>query len=480
MNNLIALTLFSMCLGVTIGGLVVLRLVPQPRRWVGLFFSILAVASAALLMFMSSKYWYGDQVFYHAFVDIQFVTLAVNIGTYLLAFVVGIGMAILIGWIVLRTMYHNHWWVGMLGSAFLLISIFTAGTVVLIQLSIPEEEKAVSPVDRMLETVPGFHIELFATGGMISPTALAFGPDGYLYSGDIRGRIWRIAVDQGPGATPQLFTEGYEQILGLAWREQELYVASLGMISVIRDSDGDARADQRREIVKDLPVRLFPLHQNNNIRFGPDGRLYFGLGAGHNNEEETNDLTGTILSVNPDGTDLRVVARGLRNAYAVGFNAAGDLFATENGPQGIPVIPGDELNHIEVGKHYGYPGQYDLPEPQSDATEPLYLFPPHASPNGLVFYAGTAFPDEYRDNAFVTSWMRGEVYRLWVEQTADGVYTARAKRFAAGFKNPLDIVVGSDGNVYLSDFGVSAIYRIRLAQTPPAVHSTEANHSVVK
>jgi glucose/arabinose dehydrogenase len=456
MNDLIALSIFSMCLGVGVVGVLLIRTVQGARRWSGLALALLATVSAAILALMSSKYWFGDQVFFNSFINVEIVTLFVDVGKYLFALMVGSGIALLIWGIVQRSIQQSRWWLGVTGSAALLICVMASGTTLLIALSVPEAEKDTSPIGRPIQAT----VELFATGSMISPTALAFGPDGQLYAGDIRGRIWRIATDRGLGATPQLFTSGYEQILGLTWREQELYVASLGMISVISDSNSDGTADKRRDIVKDLPVRLFPLHQNNSIRFGPDGRLYFGLGAGNNDAEETNDLTGTILSVNPDGSDMRVVARGLRNAYAVGFNAAGDLFATENGPQGIPVIPGDELNHIEFGKNYGYPGDYDLPPPESDAVAPVYLFAPHASPDGLVFYAGTAFPPEYTDNAFVTSWMRGEIYCIRLHKGLDGVYTARATLFANGFKNPLDIVVGPDGNLYISDFGVSAIYRV--------------------
>jgi putative membrane-bound dehydrogenase-like protein len=460
MINLIALTLFALFLGAVAGGVVIAWRVGGRRRWSGLALTALGGAAAGLLVLMSSKYWFGDETFYHAFIDLKIMNLFLGAGSILLPLIVAAALILAIGPWLMRRMRGRRWWLGLAAASALLIALDAAGTAALVALSKPAYEEQVGDVNREITPAAGFSVDIYSAESVRMPTALAFAPDGELFVGDIPGRIWAYPAQSGPGASPRLFAEGFREPLGLAWRADTLYVASLGRISAIRDSDDDGRADKRREIVSDLPVRLFPLHQNNAIKFGPDGRLYFGLGAGHNSEPETNPLTATILSVNPDGSDLKVYARGLRNAYSLAFNAAGDMFATDNGPQGLPINPGDELNHIREGQEYGYPHTYELPPPDSPVVAPMVIFAPHSSPTGITFYDGSAFPGEYADNAFVTSWMRGEIYRVRLVRGPDGMYTAHASVFAQGFLNPLDVAVGPEGCLYVSDYGVSAIYRI--------------------
>jgi putative membrane-bound dehydrogenase-like protein len=459
-NNVVALTLFALFLATVLGGILLAWRVGGRRRWAGVALAGLGVALAGLLVLMSSRFWFGDQVFFHSFINIELVDLVVTTLMTLIPIALSAGLALLAGRWVAARLGERRWWPRVLAVCGALLAIDALGTAALVQLSVVPEAEPVSPIDRTITVAPGFHAELIVSQGIKSPTALTFGPDGNLYVSDMSGRIWRIATAQDSAGAPELFADNFEQPLGLAWRGDELYVASLGLISVISDQDGDGLAEQRRVIVRDLPVRLFPLHQNNAIKFGPDGRLYFGLGAGNNSAEETHELTATILSVNPDGSDIQVYARGLRNAYGLAFNAAGDLFATDNAPQGMPIIPGDELNHIRAGNNYGYPNDYEQPMPGHTTVGPLYVFPPHSSPDGITFYDQSEFPQEYRDNAFVASWMRGEIYRVQLDKAASGDYLARVTMFASGFVNPLDLTAGPDGSLYIGDFGTSAIYRV--------------------
>ena len=80
-------------------------------------------------------------------------------------------------------------------------------------------------------------------------------------------------------------------------------------------------------------------------------------------------------------------------------------------------VPPEELNRLVEGKDYGWPrcfGQQridptrDKPEGMTREafcakTEPAALdFPAHSSPLGFVFYTGSQFPPEYRNDA---SWL---------------------------------------------------------------------------
>ncbi|HIF21267.1 MAG TPA: PQQ-dependent sugar dehydrogenase, partial [Gemmatimonadetes bacterium] len=91
----------------------------------------------------------------------------------------------------------------------------------------------------------------------------------------------------------------------------------------------------------------------------------------------------------------------------------GDLWATENGPQG-----GDEANIIQPGRNYGwplasysreYPGRWVSDTPWlSEFESAEVLWWPSVAPSGMTFYTGEHFP-EWRGNLFVGALMVGRV-----------------------------------------------------------------------
>ena len=77
------------------------------------------------------------------------------------------------------------------------------------------------------------------------------------------------------------------------------------------------RVVSRKTIVNRLP---FGRHQQDTIVLGPDGRLYLGSGTTCDVCREKDRRSGAILSFKPDGSDLRIVATGLRNPFGLVFD----------------------------------------------------------------------------------------------------------------------------------------------------------------
>ena len=348
------------------------------------------------------------------------------------------------------------------GAALLAVPLIASASLVgLVYASTPARERERDPNKREIALTRGFEWNIFVQGTIDNPSAIAFGPDGKLYIADISGALWVAADTDGDGRAESIrrFADGFALLIGLAWRDGELYAASSGKIEALRDSDGDGVADQRRVVVDGLPSMILKPHSNNGIAFGPDGRLYFGVGSTTNAEFETNNLAASILSVKPDGSDLHVVARGLGNSFDLAFNAQGELFAGDNSPMGAEDAAPDEFNQIVEGEHYGFPYFYGDP-PDRSTHAPLISFPPHSVPTGVTFYSGQQYPQAYQGAAFITLWNLGELVRIDVEHAADGTIAARETTFGSGFLFPIDVITGPDGNLYVADFGTSAIYRI--------------------
>ena len=327
------------------------------------------------------------------------------------------------------------------------------------QLSIPERERERDAGKRAIELPAGFTANIYAQDIPDNPTTMTFAPGNRLFIADISGAIWQgeeIAGEHKLGVLTK-FADGFNLLTGLAWRDGELFVSSAGKVEALRDTNGDGVADARRTLVDGLPALIFMPHSNNSLTFGSDGRLYFGVGATSDGGKETRQYAASILSVSPDGGDVKVVATGFGNPFEVAFNQAGDLFSGDNqglaSPDGAP--PSDEFNAIVPGSDYN-----DLDLSNTAAREPIVQFPPHATPVGLAFYTGNAYPPEYLDNAFIALWTRGEVARIILTKTPQGDYRAAPAVWAKGFLYPIDVVNGLDGNLYIADFGTRVIYRI--------------------
>ncbi len=232
-------------------------------------------------------------------------------------------------------------------------------------------------------------------------------------------------------------------------------------------------------------------HGVNQIAQGPDGFLYATSGARTDGSEPGRDplyfkggeveLTACIWRFPADGaTAPEIFASGLRNSFGFCWNAAGEMFATDNGPDAD--MP-EELNVIQKGRHYGFPFQFGdstkkpyayTPETSPGQTfthpvvntgpaggfhgETISTFDPHSSPAG-IFYCGEKFPESLRGTFLVTRFgnllkrdpdVGFDLLQMRVKKTAAG-YEAETKTWLAPLARPID-VVALNGAIYVLEY----------------------------
>jgi len=226
----------------------------------------------------------------------------------------------------------------------------------------------------------------------------------------------------GDGAADVVHTiaTGLTQPNGVAFRDGSLYVAEVSRI--LRYDGIEARLDDPPDpvvLLDGLPTETH--HGWKFLRFGPDGWLYFQVGAPCNICLSADERYASILRVRPDGSDLEVFARGVRNT--VGFDwhpDTGVLWFTDNGRDNLgDDVPPDELNRApEAGLHFGYPYCHggSIPDPEYGAERgceefvgPALRMGAHVASLGMRFYTGDMFPAEYRHRIFIAqhgSWNR--------------------------------------------------------------------------
>jgi len=321
------------------------------------------------------------------------------------------------------------------------------------------------------ELLPGFSIIKFAD--LYRPTAFAFDAQGNLYVTSTDSTIYRLTDTDGDGrADSQIaFAAGYYLPLGITVQPStgDVYVSHQGGITMLRDSDGNGIADVKKVLVDNLPTDL---HQNDNLKFGPDGWLYMGLGSTCDACSESNTRSASILRFNVDTGASEIYATGLRNPYDLAFDPlTGNLFATDNGRDDLGMdAPFEELNLIVQGGDYGWPNCWnDQDQAGCENTIPaVAFFEAHSSADGLDFYNGTRFPADFRTNAFVSifgSWLKPNVQTgiQRIVLTPNGSrYTGNPSwfvRFPAGVM-PLPLLFGPDEALYVGDYINAVIYRV--------------------
>lgn len=338
-----------------------------------------------------------------------------------------------------------------------------------------------------IELPPGFSIEIYAEG-VENARQMVRGDGGTIFVGSrSAGKLWAITDADGDqrAETVRLIDDYLKMPSGVEFRDGSLYVGEVDRI--LRYDNIEAMLDQPPEpvVVTDaLPDKEH--HGWKYLRFGADGKLYIPVGVPCNICDE--EGFGEIRRMDPDGSNMNVYAKGVRNSVGLAFHPDnGHLWFTDNGRDMLgDDLPADELNYApQAGMHFGIPycHQGDLLDEKfgkgrdcADYTPPVAKLDPHGAALGLAFYTGGMFPDEYKNRLFITqhgSWNRTEKvgYRVLVLDVQPDGKVLDIKVFAAGWLQgqevsgrPNDVLVMPDGALLISDDMAGVIYRISYTQ----------------
>jgi glucose/arabinose dehydrogenase len=333
---------------------------------------------------------------------------------------------------------------------------------------------------------------------------MAFGPDGHLYlSLGFHHKVVMLPDRNRDGRADEvvMVADHLNAPQGLAFVRGQLYVANQDGVVRLEARNGMWPADRVIPVIAHLPTGG---HTLKSLKLGPDDHLYLNIGSSCNVCLESDPLRATLLRYTVDGKPAGslsamgrhpaspVWATGLRNSQGFAWQPdTGSMFSTNEGAdmraasRGEAVndgLPPEHLNRIDPGKNYGWPYCWGLhvtdpnfPGPDGfceAATAPVMTFPAHSTPIGMAFLDQSGFPADYRQDALVAlhgSWNRAEPsgYSIVRVHFEHGLPVA-VSDFMTGWLNgdqawgrPVDIVVGPDGAVYVSDDRAGMIYRIR-------------------
>jgi glucose/arabinose dehydrogenase len=304
------------------------------------------------------------------------------------------------------------------------------------------------PIGAGVRGPAGLTATVYATG---LPTASAFAIDA-------RGRLWvatsaasdhrkdAVYLVAHAGARPVKVIAGVRGPLGLTWYRGRLYVASLGRVDAFSGLH-DTRFARRTTIITEPRGHGW----NNGIVAMPNGRLVMGISSACDHCASTSRWSATIVSFGPDGTDVRVYAKGIRAPFGLAsYPGTSDLLVSMNQRDDLGAkTPPDWLARVSQGEDWRFPDCYGQGGTAcAGAPKPIAALDKHAAAGGVAVTGGTAL---------VAEWQGGRVLRVPLAGSTT------AEPFLTGIRNPLALATTSDGAILVGDWGTGRIYRIARA-----------------
>ena len=325
--------------------------------------------------------------------------------------------------------------------------------------------------------------EVVATG-LEHPWAIALMSDGRMLVTERPGRL-RVVSREGVlsppvAGVPHVFALGQGGLLDVALDPEFdtnhiMYLSfaepaddgKAAGTAVVRALFADSALRNVRVIYRQDPKVVSDAHFGSRIAFRRDGTMFITQGERYSYRDRAQDLgsdLGKVVRINRDGSiprDNPFVGRndvlpeiwsyGHRNVQAAAVDPNTDqLWTVEHGARG-----GDELNHPEAGRNYGWPvitygidynGRRIGTGAVKDGMEqPVYYWDPVIAPSGMAFYESDRIPG-WKGSILVGGLASNALVRL---ELANGRVVKEERYLGELHERIRDVQVSADGVVYV-------------------------------
>ena len=346
-----------------------------------------------------------------------------------------------------------------------------------------------------------------AAEGLKRVRFFAKAPDGRIFVTDIRdlsdnkkGIIyilddWDADTGKFAKVTPYLSglhnpnsVQFYSDSDGQDW----IYIAETHQLTRRKFTKGEVKpTDSKPQILATFPdyglsYKYGGWHLTRTLAFSPDGKLYVSVGSSCDACVEKEESRASIIVMNPDGTDQRQFAKGLRNAVSIKW-MQDHLFATNQGVDHLGINkPNETFYAVKDGADYGWPYCYTwngkvYSDPKFNRTSgckgvevPYAFFPARSSALGFDYFDETA-PDALKE-AFLVSLhgssnvRTGHGYKVVIMRKGEKLQDMITGFLKAGKVNgrPCDIMKLDENSFLFTDDNGGVVYLVRLKD-----HKTE-------
>ena len=329
----------------------------------------------------------------------------------------------------------------------------------------PEQEAAIL---KDVKVQDGFEVSLFAPPQSANyPVFIAAAPDGTLYvssdgNGSLgrnphRGRILRLKDHDGDGRADEVkeFVKDVDAPRGLVWDKDRLYLVHPPHLSAYIDKDGDGVADEEKVLVKNIAFGYKDRpadHTTHGLSLGIDGWLYIAGGDfGFMDAEGTDGRHlqhrgGGVIRVRPDGTGLEIYSTGTRNILEVAISPLMDIFARDNTNDGGGWNV--RFHHFTGLDNHGYPRLYK--NFNDECIQPLADYG-GGSGCGAVYIDEPGF-GKWNNAPFTCDWGTGALWHHQVKPKGATFEETRPPEPFIKMTRPTDADVDGNSRVYCASW----------------------------
>lgn len=351
------------------------------------------------------------------------------------------------------------------------------------------EQKPASPNQTRAPGLNSHTVGQYQTlaSGLDHPWGMEFLPSGEIVLTERAGRLRILGKDgklsPAVAGLPAVFAEGQGGLLDVtldpAYASNGLiywsYAEAEGGVNGTAVARGKLvlgaapKLENIQVIWRQAPKMDSALHFGGRLVFARDGKLFITTGErsileGRVQAQHLDATLGKVIRINADGSipsdnpfvgqagaKPEIWSLGHRNLQAAALDPDGRLWTVEHGAKG-----GDELNHPEAGKNYGWAtityGEEYSGKPIGDGItqkdgfeQPVYYWDPVIAPSGMAFYQADLFP-ALKGSALIGSLREQHVDRLVLK---DGKVVGEERLFTDIGGRVRDVAVGPDGAIYV-------------------------------
>ncbi len=339
------------------------------------------------------------------------------------------------------------------------------------------------------QSLPAGFSQVLVANGISSPTVMAFAPDGRIFIAQQTGQLRIIkngVLLAQPFISLSVNSSGERGLLGIAFdpafASNNFIYLYYTLPSAVNNrisrftANGDIAVAGSEVVILNLdPLSTATNHNGGTMQFGPDGKLYVGVGENANavNSQNLDTYLGKVLRINKDGSvpagnpfttgsnqRQRVWEYGVRNPFTISFQpGTGRLFINDVGQ-----VTWEEIDEgTRGGLNFGWPNA------EGNSTNPAYTNPvytyEHGTGSGLgcaitggTFFnpAATNYPSSYIGRYFYIDYCGN-----WIDMLRLSTSSWMRYPFASSIAgSPVSIATGPDGNLYFLSRANSAVYKI--------------------
>lgn len=322
----------------------------------------------------------------------------------------------------------------------------------------------------------GFDVSLFSDWQAANyPVYVGASPGGDLYvssdgNGSLgrepgRGRVLRLRDKDGDGRADEVteFIKDVDSPRGLIWDHDRLYLLHPPHVSVFFDRDGDGVAEESKKLIDGIAFGFADRpadHTTNGLELGIDGWIYvaggdFGfLKATGTDGRTVQHRNGGVLRFRPDGSGLEIYATGTRNILGTPMSPLADLFARDNTNDGGGWDV--RFHHFSGLEDHGYPRLYK--NFGDEHVQPLADYG-GGSGCGSVYLHEPGFPDEWNKAPITCDWGRAGSFHHSVQRQGASFVELTEPRTFIGMTRPTDADVDGMSAVYQASWKGPATFK---------------------